>query len=205
MSFDCQQRSSQLYWRAEENDRSLYCTEGPSAGALRLAAKESVSIRVSGGGLVDDISNPWLFSIRDCFIITVPLMHWNHVEHRRTLAPTSPFLPYTCTDTISPGSLVRRVDTLYPDGNTVVPESRYVWSRYLAKDAFTVISSPSDESVDPIGRWDMSFLLTVDITSPDKDTSRRVFRFDPETEVGNGLNLIPRPHRHHEPSESPHG
>lgn len=183
LQFDYAQASQQLYWSACEDHRDIYEKRGRAAGALWLRPDEDVSIVVKGGGYVT-ASSSWSFSIVDCYLVTLPQATWSSEKRRTTDSPPSPFARSGGAD---PGSAVRAVENLRPT-HEIKSDDQYLTYIFTADKAFRVIATPTD-TTESIGRWDLSFVLTVRITDLIGGTYVRVFRFDPETEVGNGLNL----------------
>ncbi|WP_431262129.1 hypothetical protein ACQ859_18355 [Roseateles chitinivorans] len=183
LSFDYQQESQLLCWSATDGHRNIYMQRGPMAGGVWLQPAEHVSVFVKGGGPVRSLDSRWSFKIIDCFIITIPELRWSRADHAKEYSAPSPF--------VGSGSTTRHVDNLQ-----LVPEEQlsydeaskefYLTIVYRSLNAFQVIGKKGDKR---IGRWDMSFILTVEIQEHPGDTPYvRVFRFDPETEVGNGHN-----------------
>ncbi|WP_431257286.1 hypothetical protein ACQ86G_21895 [Roseateles chitinivorans] len=193
LSFDYQQQSKLLCWNATEGHRDIYMQRGPRAGGVSLLPGEYVSVFVKGGGPIDDLDKPWSFRIVDCFFITFPELHWAGEEIGMTYSQPSPFMGPTLERS---GSTTRHVDNLELAPERLLSADNYLTIVYRAQNAFRVIHPVGTHPVSAkhqLGRWDMSFVLTVEITEPDpaKEKYIRVFRFDPETEVGNGYN---RPH-----------
>jgi hypothetical protein len=190
LSFDYQQKSKLLCWSATDGHRNIYMQQGPTAGGLSLQPGEYVSVFVKGGGPCDDLNNTWNFRIIDCFFITFPELHWAGPEKGLTYSQPSPFMGPSLERS---GSTTRHVDNLERAEERLLSDDNYLTIVYHARNAFRVIHPEGTNPVNAkhqLGRWDMSFVLTVEIQDPDpsRETYIRVFRFDPETEVGNGYN-----------------
>lgn len=183
LQFDYAQTSQQLSWSACDGHRDIYEKRGRAAGALSLLPGEPVSIVVKGGGYVA-AGTSWSFSVVECYLVTLPQAVWTTQIQGTTYSPPSPF---AASGGEQPGSAVRAVANLLP-AQERKGDDKYLTYTYMAEQAFRVISAPGGQT-GSIGRWDLSFVLTVQITDPVHGTYLRVFRFDPETEVGNGLNL----------------
>jgi hypothetical protein len=162
VNFEVDQDSPMLAW---------YMTpaidyDGPYTGAVEFYAGEQVELRVAGSGHPDRFKS---FQILDCCLLTVPQVVYRKPGAVTRYAQPSPFVQSVGA------SFVFSNDFALADG--INNGIRTVSQRW--KHTLDVSSS--------VGRWDMSLVLTVKIVrSVEDSTEIRVFRFDPETQVGNG-------------------
>ncbi len=166
VSFDADQIGKNLVWyfKDERDNRSLFESRGRYAGSLHFQQDDEVEISVHGFGYADRFVRA---TILDCSLITIP--------HRspNTESPASPFSSERATCKITDWTDVEVVNR----GNSreTIQQSR---------NKLKVIQK--------LGSWEMSLVLTVRIerlTEYGKEEQFvRVFRFDPESEVGTGTD-----------------
>jgi len=170
VSFDAEQISSRLNWVFIPESRPDF---GTHAGSILLDHGEVLSVEVVGSGLV----KPGGFSgfeLIECCLFTRPQVVQLGGSVRTAFAPPSPFVGvkgacYTYSGKTRPGP-----------APAALPGATEQW--------LTVVETLSDQLTvgDSDGRWEMSFLLTVSLLWHDAPSTRRVFYFDPESEVGDG-------------------
>ncbi|WP_269530899.1 hypothetical protein [Chitinimonas sp. BJYL2] len=168
VSFDLEQNTQQLTWRMEsEHHRDIYQVTGRAAGSVLLDPTEPIDVLITAGGKLKTFG-AFRFEIVQCCVVTTPHVIDSNQQHGRQFAPPSPFVGQGSVRVVTPDfwQLHEEVDK---DGYR-----RYV---LLAKDVLYVGVAP--------GRWELSVFLTVRISS-EQGTLERTFRFDPESEVGNG-------------------
>jgi len=165
VSFDIEQISSDLVWRAAElkSNRDLFATVGRFAGAVHLRQDDAVTVQVTAYGGEDALVT---INVIDAMLYTVP-----HTSGGVFCAP-------------SPFSKVRATT---PVGQWAPAEIHRCPERKL-KLAVQTSLAPL-QVVETDGRWKLSLILTVLIeryVSDKKISEIRVFSFDPEAEVGSG-------------------
>lgn len=157
VSFDATQLGRQLCWTATEGRTNLLETYGKFAGSLHLPKDHPLRIEVHGYG--DDSLRS--FEVQSVCLVTIPADD--------ELAP-SPFEgDATATATI----------TDFPPCDTIIDDP-HIGRRY----GITASTKPLQiRNVN--GAWQVSMILTVQIVDG-AGKRQRVFRFDPESQVGNG-------------------
>lgn len=184
LNFDFEQVNQMLTWKAvdEQTHRSAYHERGPHAGGMFLPVDESISIIVTGGAHKDCVPHDWDYKVLQCYLITLPHELWLQRTHGRQFSPPSPFVAAEG----QVGGAVRDIPASlfegpFPDNG----DKAYVASYYEAKNVLKVIPKTQPGANDLEGRWEMTFILTVQVIPKDGSAPfLRVFSFDPETEVG---------------------
>ncbi|SFU29632.1 hypothetical protein [Pseudoduganella namucuonensis] len=172
VSFDAQQLSSQLNWQFEPNSLPWY---GGNAGAILFNPKEQLSVEILAFG--SKASGFDGFKVIECAILTRPQITRLTPGEAVRFASPSPFDGATGACVLMEG--------FSPEpalGQSAFAERlrQPGYSMYgLQSDGFlTVAKAP--------GRWDLSFYLTVELAFAGREPVRRVYYFDPESEVGDG-------------------
>jgi len=170
VSFDADQAGAQLVWLVSENRENLYEPYGPFAGSLRLPKNCHLSVEVRGYGsetLLD-------FAVESAVLVTVPTS---------LQCLPSPFAGQ---------------DVAVTQLGPFAPVKAILFDPHLNRAyGITAITDPLDIGNED-GGWNLSMVLTVSIRTRTIDSdaitvSRRVFRFDPESYVGNGTRPEPGP------------
>ncbi|AVP98890.1 hypothetical protein C7S18_17650 [Ahniella affigens] len=163
VSFDVDQLSSALVWQATEgtDQRSAYHRVGRYAGALHFYQNDRFTVELLAFAPLGAVRT---ITVIGASIITIP-----HAEERRRSAP-SPF--------DSKHAVVELLDWA---------KAEEVADPNLERTAF-MTRTESPLVVEQLsGRWELSLVVTVLIEfQNDRSPTRRVFSFDPESEVGTG-------------------
>lgn len=170
-SFDIDQVSDQLMWRFVRFDEHGEKIHGKEAGMINFTVGEKFYVNVIAGN-VNPIAG---VKIINCVLITKPFIYQCGPEQPTIYAPPSPF------NADKLGAIVGACVTLPAEqfkpgpADDVAKYYRKVqhWDGCLTVGGFE-------------GRWDISFVLTVQIARADGVNELRVFSFDPEGEVSNG-------------------
>lgn len=166
VSFDAEQLGSQLVWIATEGRENLFEPYGPFAGSLSLPKNCRMRIEIRGYGSTTLQS----FQVESAGLMTVPVAP--------SLSP-SPFKHHTTAIALLED---------FPLADHIVFDPRI-------ERAYGISASPTALHIgNEDGAWHLSMVLTVAIQTAGPDgqvrTSRRVFRFDPESYVGNGTRPL---------------
>ena len=189
LNFDFEQCNQMLTWKAvnEETHRSAYHDRGPHAGGMYLPVNESISIIVTGGAMRSSIPHNWTFKVVQCYLITLPHEKYARLKHGRQFALPSPFV----APADQAAGAVRDIPASvfagpFPDNNAT--NGMYTASFFEARNILTVIPKTQPQIDDLEGRWELTFILTVQVIPADGSAPfLRVFSFDPETEVGSAI------------------
>lgn len=175
VSFDIDQLNNRLVWAFDDESPltgaakegssvvNAFHREGRHAGSVHFNQGDVLTVDLLGLGGKDFVA----FSVLDCTLVTMPM------PYLRVPSPPSPFGIQTATQELV-------FTPAQPD------KARHGRQSYLAQGTTALTVSQS------VGVWDFSLYLTVQITrlahgGPDTTTEFRVFRFDPESEVGTGV------------------
>lgn len=171
-NFDINQIGETLEWSFSRRDGHGNPVKGRYAGSIYFTMGEEVKIRVRAGGYEKFES----FKVLDCTLITRPQIVSIVPGSLATYAKPSPF-----QDTV--GACVEVDPAEFESGHAAESEQdgrKYHTISQKWKKHLTVAEST--------GRWEIAFVLTVEITRQSGERQQRVFVFDPEGEVGAGLN-----------------
>lgn len=169
-NFDIDQLGQSLEWRFSRTDGHGNPVKGPYAGGIYFTVGELTRVRVRAGSY----SKFTGFKVLDCTLVTMPqLVQLGKGMPTRFSLPS----PFITTSVIAingasvslPGAQFETsgVHPLDPEYNEFALE----WNGALTVGPDT-------------GRWEIAFVLTVEITRADGTTEQRAFSFDPEGEVG---------------------
>lgn len=172
VTFDVNQIRSRANWYFHEVGNSADCDDGWHNN-IQFLPGQQFGIRLVATNYYKTTLQS--VSVVDCCLITQPQIQVCGPGHPPQYAPPSPF----CTASLKPlGALAVIPATGFSRFEPIVPSSDYVliWNDYL-------VVGPM------VSHWDLSFYVTVCIdrgvgATPDY----RVFYFDPESEVGNGMD-----------------
>ncbi len=170
-NFDINQIGETLEWSFNRKDGDGNPVKGRYAGSIYFTMGEEVHIRVRAGGYEKFES----FKVLDCTLITRPQIVSVAPGSLATYARPSPF-----KDTI--GACVEVDPAEFGPSRGAESEQDGVRYHTIAqkwKKHLTVAEST--------GRWEIAFVLTVEITRLSGEQQQRVFVFDPEGEVGAGV------------------
>lgn len=171
MSFDADQHSDNLVWELKQPNLDSSSDDsttqyGVGAGAVKFFQGENVMLEVIGGGASADGFTS--FQIIECCLITRPKVAIAGTGLATRYASPSPFLQSI--------------------GSSYVFENDYL-SNVSDNDNYRTITQRWKRSLNiehTDGTWELSLNLTVRILRGYGPPDVRVFRFDPEVQVGNG-------------------
>ena len=165
VSFDAQQVSSRLDWSVTPRSES---PNNRNAGQLLFFKGQRFMFEISGyGSAASGFSG---FKVVDCCIITRPQLVRIGDQRQPLFAPPSMFKEVESATHHLHGKFIDRPQT-GPGADPL--EYVKIWDDYL-------VVGQND------GRWELSFMLTVHLHGLPEEQSRRVFYFDPESQVGDG-------------------
>ena len=166
ISFDVDNDSPMLSWSMKVGDETISPYKGTYTGSVQFYAEDEVALVVVGHGRATSFKS---FQVVDCCLVTVPQVVYRRVGRPTRYAQPSPFVQ------VAGASYMFSND--FSSHSVMNDEVRTVEQHW--KETLNIASS--------LGRWDMSLVLTVKILRGLQDAPEvRVFRFDPETQVGNG-------------------
>lgn len=171
--FDIDQIGQNLEWKFFRKDGNGNPVKGHYAGSVYFTVGELTRVKVTAGGY----SNFTNFKVLDCTLITLPQIVEIGKGVRTRFAPPSPFVS-TAAIGIT-GASVSLPSNQFVPSSVDTPEPEY--------NQLT-LEWNSELTVGPVtGRWEISFVVTVEFTRDDGSTEQRAFSFDPEGEVGTGV------------------
>lgn len=171
VSFDIEQLGAELCWAFQEGvaGRDIYRRVGPNAGSVHLMPEDILGVHVVAYQSIDDPETSQQdVCIRGCTLMTVRRLHERN------------YLPSPFQDCFMPSVEV---------GNFVLTKSCFdeglrAWRQDLVSFPSSKIKVAKHDST-----WKLSMLLTVGIRPKDQKAEKiRVFRFDPEAQVGTGTS-----------------
>ncbi|HEY0061638.1 MAG TPA: hypothetical protein VGC21_05935, partial [Telluria sp.] len=172
-NFDIDQVGQTLEWRFSRKDGHGNPVKGRYAGGVYFTVGEQTRVRVRAGSY--NAFNG--FKVIDCTLITMPQVVRIGKNVATRFAPVSPFVSSPVIQvtgasvSLPPAQFVP--SAVHPD-DPEYNEFALEWGHELSVGPET-------------GRWEISFVLTVEIQRADGCTEQRAFSFDPEGEVGTGL------------------
>lgn len=177
--FDIDQVGYNMEWHFSRKDHNGNPIEGKDAGSIYFTKGESFFVHVSGGGKKKDGKDPFKsFRILDCCMISQPQLSQYGGGNPTLFSPPSPFVTLE-GDIPKHATISMRPEKFKPwIGGETAPG---YYKQTLAWDDHLKVGHVE-------GRWELSVVLTVEITAPDGSISHRVFGFDPESSVGTGMN-----------------
>ncbi len=164
VQFDIGQESQQLNWYFSDSHGKINPNAaGPKSGQLSFKPDDTLTLAISA-----DSSNGQLECARviDCTLITLPMLATWNKPNPGTYPLPSPFF--------QPDNGLGAVASFMP-----VEASSASSKRQTFTGQTLTLSNK--------GRWKLTFMLTVAITEVTGATNYRVFTFDPEVDVGTGL------------------
>lgn len=165
VSFDADQVGSTLVWHAVEGEpaRNAYHAQGRFAGALHFEKGDRFAIELTAFG---DTASLKGLEIVDAALVTMP-----HTSVNSRSAPS----PFATEKAVLPVA-----DWTKPDATVEADPLRVRWITHLAAPLLILQET---------GRWELSLVVTVRLLRPEGQRSElRVFAFDPESEVGTGMD-----------------
>jgi hypothetical protein len=177
--FDIKQVGSELEWHFSRTDHNGNPIEGKDAGSIYFTKGETLFVHVSGGGKPGpDGQHPFeSFKILDCVMISLPQLSQYGKGLATEFSPPSPFVSKDGGG--GKNATIRLQADRFKPWIGVQPKDYY--RQTLAWDDHLLVG-------DIEGRWELSFVVTVQITGTDGTVTERVFAFDPEGSVGTGMN-----------------
>lgn len=168
-SFDMVQSGRSLMWSIQP---SAIAAAGQSAGDIHLLPGTRISVQLTGYADVDSNLRPGDLQLQQVSLITVP--------NRRV-----PELQYGPTPFVNLGPEKLAVVDLHTTPGFSEPVYSSTVSIGGMSRARWIFAAKATLDIDPDlgsgGYWEVSLIVTAELKG-----SRRVFRFDPEIEVGNG-------------------
>lgn len=174
--FDIAQTSSTPEWSFKRKDGNGHPITGKYAGGIYFTVGEEMRVIVKAVSWNRLVS----FKVLDCTLITLPQIVELEPKKKAKFAPFSPFIS-TASPSVNvhgasinlPGEGFNRADVPAPPPGAP-HEIVLQWDKHL-----TVGKT--------VGRWEISFVVTVEVQEGDSPAVQRVFCFDPEGEVGSGV------------------
>lgn len=172
-NFDIEQVGGTLEWSFIRKDHNGDPIKGKYAGGIYYTIGESMQIRVKAGSWKQMTS----FKVLDCTLITRPQIVDIAPKKKAKFAPPSPFITTTTPPiNITGASINLAGDDFKFDGASPALPGGYsdialLWDKHLTVGEME-------------GRWEISFVLTVEVAHDDGPPFQRVLCFDPEGEVG---------------------
>ena len=169
-NFDIDQLGQTLEWRFSRTDGHGNPVKGRYAGGIYFTVGEQTRVRVRAGSY----SSFKGFKVLDCTLVTLPQIVQVGKGMPTRFAPPSPFIT-TSKIAVSGASVSLPPEQFIPSAvhpdDPEYNEFALEWNSALTVGAET-------------GRWEIAFVLTVEITRADGSSEQRAFSFDPEGEVG---------------------
>jgi len=169
-NFDIDQLGQTLEWRFSRTDGQGNPVKGRYAGGVYFTVGEQVKVRVRAGSY----SQFKGFKVLDCTLITLPQLVQVGPGMPTRFAPPSPFVSTKMIEVT--GASVSLPPQQFVDGPVHPLDPQY---NEFARDWNSSLTVGSET-----GRWEIAFVLTVEIVRQDGTTEQRAFSFDPEGEVG---------------------
>jgi len=170
-SFDIDQTGETLAWHFDRCDGKANPKKGKDAGSIYFSAGTKFFVQIKGGS-----ENPFPgFEVLNCCLITVPNIYRCNSETTKYALPS-----LFASD--EPGQV--------KDACIVLPADKFeARDVQPPKENLQIIQAWTDHlTVGPYnGSWKLSMVLTVRITRADGTPSVRVFTFDPETTLDDGI------------------
>jgi hypothetical protein len=169
-NFDIDQLGQTLEWRFSRTDGHGNPVKGRYAGGVYFTVGELTRVRVRAGSY-NKFNG---FKVLDCTLVTLPQLVQIGKAIPTRFAPPSPFITTSAiavsdaSVSLPPAQFVP--SAVHPD-DPEYNEFALEWNSALTVGAAT-------------GRWEIAFVLTVEIERLDGTTEQRAFSFDPEGEVG---------------------
>jgi hypothetical protein len=172
-NFDIDQVGQTLEWSFSRKDGQGNPLKGRYAGGIYFTVGELTRVRVRAGSYSKFAG----FKVLDCTLVTMPQLVQIGKGHPTKFAPPSPFVTTSligvngASISLPPEQFVP--SPVHPD-DPEYNEFAFEWSN------LTVGTET--------GRWEIMFVLTVEIERADGSKEQRAFSFDPEGEVGSGVS-----------------
>lgn len=175
-NFDIDQVGSTLEWSFKRYDCDGNPLTGKYAGGIYFTTGEEMRVRVRAGSWTKLTS----FKVLDCTLITIPQIVEIAPKKKAKFAPPSLFVSTKePLITVTGASIKLNGDDFKP--NDLLPpappgysEKALLWDKHLTVGLTE-------------GRWEFSFVLTVQVTQEGQDPTERVLYFDPEADVNSGV------------------
>lgn len=165
VQFDIGQESQLLNWYFNDSHGKINPNAGgPKSGLLSFRPDDTLTLAVSADSSTGQLEN---VRVIDCSLITLPMLSTWNKPNPGTYPLPSPFL----TAEGEPSAVV----SFMP----VKPGAASPKRQTFSGQTFSMRN---------MGRWKLTFMLTVEITEISGATNYRVFTFDPECDVGTGAD-----------------
>lgn len=185
-NFDIDQTGETLEWRFSRTDGDGNPIEGRYAGGVYFTVGEKMFIRVKAGSKVKpDKKTPFQsFEVLDCCLISRPQICQSGPDVPIRYALPSPFVAGT-----PPGEIGTNLEAMGASINLAANKFKAREAKPHDPDYYQVTQVWDDHLTvgGALGRWELSFVITVSIMRTDGTSYPRVFCFDPEGEVGTGI------------------
>jgi len=174
-NFDIDQVGGKLEWSFKRFDGDGNPLTGKYAGGIYFTTGEEMRVRVRAG-----CRNPLTsFKVLDCALITVPQIVEIAPKKKAKFAPSSLFISTKVPEIKVSGASINLPGDDFKRDDIPLPTPGYseialLWDKHL---------TVGQEE----GRWELSFILTVQVTEKDQPPTERVLCFDPEADVGSGV------------------
>lgn len=179
-NFDIDQVGFNMEWDFSRKDHNGNPIEGKYAGGIYFTTGETMFVHVSAGGKKKkNGKNPFeSFKILDCCLICQPQLSQYGGGRPTVFAPPSPFVTNEGAIPLH-ATINMRADQFKSwiggEADKDYYKQTQAWQEHLTVGQIE-------------GRWELSFVLTVEITDAEGGVTQRVFGFDPEGGVGTGMN-----------------
>lgn len=177
--FDIAQVGYNMEWHFSRKDHNGNPIEGKDAGSIYFTKGETFFVHISCGGKMQDGKAPFKsFKILDCCLISQPQLSQYGGGRPTLFSPPSPFVS-------NHGAIPKFATIQLP------PDQFKPWIGEPSAPAYYKQTQAWEEHLtvgQTEGRWELSFVLTVELTDAENNVTRRVFGFDPEAGVGTGMN-----------------
>lgn len=165
VQFDVGQESQQLNWYFSDAHGKINPNAGgPKTGLLSFQPGDTLTLAISAESSAGQLES---VGVIDCNLITLPMLATWNKPNPGTYPMPSPFFQVGS----GPGSTV----SFMPVSASSATSKRQTFTGQTL-------------TLNNLGRWKLTFMLTVAITEITGAINYRVFTFDPECEVGNGLD-----------------
>lgn len=174
-NFDIDQIGSTLEWSFKRFDGDGNPLTGKYAGGIYFTTGEEMRVRVRAGCRNKLAS----FKVLDCTLITVPQIVEIAPKKKAKFAPPSLFVSTDVPPIKVSGASINLSGDDFKRDEIPLPTPGYseialLWDKHLTVGLTE-------------GRWEFSFVLTVQVTEEGQPPTERVLCFDPEADVSNGV------------------
>ena len=165
VQFDINQDSQQLNWYFSDTHGKLSPRQGGTkSGVLSFNPGDALTALIVADSAAGQLESA---RIIDCALITTPLVNTWNMEKPGHYPEPSPFYK----EGVGPGTIASFMPVKSNGGSA---------RRQSFTGTTLIFANP--------GRWKLTFVMTVEITETSGVVTHRVFGFDPECEVGTGVD-----------------